>query len=358
MGQVSIEHNTFSPADLAVARPALKQRYRPCGKSPLMAAANRLVDQVATHDTSVLILGESGTGKELIARNVHELSHRRDNPFVPVNCGAIPCDLLESELFGHEKGAFTGAITARKGRFELAEGGTLFLDEIGDMDLNMQVKLLRVLQERSFERVGSNHSQRCNVRIIAATHRNLEQSIEGGTFREDLFYRLNVFPIEMPPLRARIEDLPVLSEALIRRQTDSGRARIALAPDTLRILGNYSWPGNVRELANLIERLSIIQPGGEIQPSHLPRCYRLQAPIPARANASDSPTEDAHLPLPPEGLDLKHYLTRLELDLIRQALDESNGVVARAARLLHMRRTTLVEKLRKHSGQLSALRPM
>ncbi len=177
-----------------------------------MRAVHRLIEQVAPFDTNVLILGESGTGKEMVARHIHELSGRAGHPFVPVNCGAIPADLLESELFGHEKGAFTGALSTRMGRFEFAEGGTLFLDEIGDMSLQMQVKLLRVLQERSFERVGSNRTIRCNVRIIAATHRDLDAAISAGRFREDLFYRLNVFPVQMPPLRERLEDLPVLIE--------------------------------------------------------------------------------------------------------------------------------------------------
>ena len=187
-----------------------------------MRDVHRLIEQVAPFDTNVLILGESGTGKEMVARHIHELSGRAGHPFVPVNCGAIPADLLESELFGHEKGAFTGALSTRMGRFEFAEGGTLFLDEIGDMSLQMQVKLLRVLQERSFERVGSNRTIRCNVRIIAATHRDLDAAIGAGRFREDLFYRLNVFPVQMPPLRERLEDLPVLIEHLVQRQGQIG----------------------------------------------------------------------------------------------------------------------------------------
>ncbi|MEM9385961.1 MAG: sigma-54 dependent transcriptional regulator [Pseudomonadota bacterium] len=324
-------------------------RFRPCGSSRAMQQVHRLIDQVARHDTNVLILGESGTGKELIARNVHELSVRASGPFVPVNCGAIPSELMESELFGHEKGAFTGAITRRKGRFELAEGGTLFLDEIGDMDLNMQVKLLRVLAERCFERVGSNMSQPCNVRIIAATHRDLEAAIELGRFREDLFYRLNVFPIETPPLRERIGDLPELADALIARNEAAGASRIAFAPETLAILSDYPWPGNIRELANLTERLAIVHPSSIIEPHHLPARYlNATASHPSLDGALDDGNQ-GDVRLPPGGLDLKHYLTNIELDLIRQALDESDGVVARAARLLKMRRTTLVEKMRKHS---------
>ena len=210
----------------------------------------------------------------MCARAIHDASLRRQRPFVAINCGAIPADLLESELFGHEKGAFTGAVAARKGRFEIAEGGTLFLDEIGDMSLPMQVKLLRVLQERVFERVGSHTQMRCNVRIIAATHRNLEDSIGRGTFREDLFYRLNVFPIEMPALRSRIEDLPLLIRDFSERSTSEGRGRVELTARTLQALNRYPWPGNMRELGNLIERLSILCPDRKIDIADLPAKYR------------------------------------------------------------------------------------
>jgi sigma-54 specific flagellar transcriptional regulator A len=332
--------------------------HRPTGRSPLVRALHHLIDQVAAHDTSVLVLGESGTGKELVARNIHEQSARRDRPFVPVNCGAIPADLLESELFGHEKGAFTGAITSRKGRFELAEGGTLFLDEIGDMNLNMQVKLLRVLQERVFERVGGTVPQRCDVRIIAATHRNLEEAIAAGTFREDLFYRLAVFPIETPPLRARIEDLPLLVETLVARNREAGREGLRFSHAALAVLADHPWPGNVRELANLVERLAILHPNGVIEPADLPARYRRgqgesafapQPPLPLDELA----TVNGEVALPPGGIDLKDYLSNIELSLIRQALDESQGVVARAARLLRLRRTTLVEKMRKYAMHVS-----
>jgi sigma-54 specific flagellar transcriptional regulator A len=228
----------------------------PTGNSTLVRRTRRMIEQVAPFDSTVLITGESGTGKEVVARAVHAQSNRRERPFVAVNCGAIPSELLESELFGHEKGAFTGAITARRGRFEMAEGGTLFLDEIGDMSLPMQVKILRVLQERTYERVGSSRSIHCDVRIIAATHRNLEESIVKGSFREDLYYRLNVFPIEMPPLRERLEDLPLLIEDLVEAQTRSGHGEVRLSPEAVHALRAYHWPGNVRELSNLIERLA------------------------------------------------------------------------------------------------------
>ncbi len=226
----------------------------PTGTSFAIRDVISLIRQVAEHDSTVLILGESGTGKEVAARAIHDLSPRRQRPFVAVNCGAIPAELLESELFGHEKGAFTGAVATRKGRFEIAEGGTLFLDEIGDMSPTMQVKLLRVLQERIFERVGNHVQVRCNVRIIAATHRDLEESITTGAFREDLYHRLNVFPIEMPALRTRIEDLPLLVRDFIAHNMSEGRGQVQLSPLSLAALSLHRWTGNVRELANLIEQ--------------------------------------------------------------------------------------------------------
>jgi sigma-54 specific flagellar transcriptional regulator A len=366
---------------------------------------------------------------------------------VPVNCGAIPADLLESELFGHEKGAFTGALSTRMGRFEYAEGGTLFLDEIGDMSLQMQVKLLRVLQERSFERVGSNRTMRCNVRIIAATHRDLEAAISAGRFREDLYYRLNVFPIQMPPLRERLEDLPVLIDHLVQRQGQLAGRHIRLDKAAMNCLARNPWPGNVRELANLLERLAILFPEQTVTADDLPERYRIKGttgwfgsgmriapPAKAagsRANASPglleelleagemelSGTEElmdtaqltdaarfadaaeladtadladtaelanadladteladteladtdlantsgfantpdfagraqaASAELPRGGIDLKDHLSAIEIGLIRKALEEADGTVAGAARLLRMRRTTLVEKLRKY----------
>jgi len=245
------------------------------GTSKAVVEVRRLIEQVAGTDTSVLLLGESGTGKEVVARNVHYQSKRRYKPFVPVNCGAIPPDLLESELFGHEKGAFTGAIGSRIGRFEMAVGGTLFLDEIGDMPLAMQVKLLRVLQEQTFERVGGNRSLTVDVRIVAATHSNLEDAIVAGRFRDDLYYRLNVFPIDMPPLRARFEDLPLLVNDLINRLEHEKRGSIRLTPAALDSLCHYHWPGNVRELANLMERLVVLYPYGVVDLDDLPEKYRV-----------------------------------------------------------------------------------
>ncbi|HCA65696.1 MAG TPA: sigma-54-dependent Fis family transcriptional regulator, partial [Pseudomonas sp.] len=321
----------------------------------------QMMEQVADTEASVLILGESGTGKEVVARNLHYHSKRRQGPFVPVNCGAIPAELLESELFGHEKGAFTGAITARAGRFELAEGGTLFLDEIGDMPLPMQVKLLRVLQERTFERVGSNRTQNADVRIIAATHKDLEKMIEEGTFREDLYYRLNVFPIEMAPLRERVEDIPLLMNELISRMEHEKRGSIRFNSAAIMSLCRHDWPGNVRELANLVERMAIMHPYGVIGVMELPKKFRhvddddeqyatsLHDEMEERA-AISAPmvVPEAQAMLPVEGLDLKEYLGNLEQGLIHQALEDAGGVVARAAERLRIRRTTLVEKMRKY----------
>jgi sigma-54 dependent transcriptional regulator, flagellar regulatory protein len=236
----------------------------PTGTSTAIAAVNQLIRQVAPFDSNVLILGESGTGKEVAARAIHAASRRAGKAFVAVNCGAIPSELLESELFGHEKGSFTGALQTRKGRFEMAEGGTIFLDEIGDMNPAMQVKLLRVLQERSFERVGSSTSQRCNVRVIAATHRNLEAAIANGSFREDLFYRLNVVPVEMPALRERCADLPALIASLAARVAELHAVKVSFSQAAIDALKEYRWPGNIRELGNLIERMAI-QCSGQLE---------------------------------------------------------------------------------------------
>ncbi|HET6433838.1 sigma-54-dependent Fis family transcriptional regulator [Dyella sp.] len=336
-----------------------EQRF--VGESRAMGRLNALIRQVAPFDSSVLVLGESGTGKEMVARTIHDCSPRKDKPFIAINCGAIPAELLESELFGHEKGAFTGAISARKGRFEMAEGGTLFLDEIGDMSLPMQVKLLRVLQERMFERVGGNKTLRCDVRIIAATHRNLEQAIADGRFREDLFYRLSVFPLELPALRERLEDLPVLVAEFNQRLERRGVGSMRFAPSALQALRCYPWPGNVRELCNLVERLAILYPHSEVRAGDLPERYRGASLVeePSGSNllammdeASEPATagNDATL-LPEGGIDLKDHLADIEVGLIRQALDVTGGVVAHAAKLLHMQRTTLVEKLRKYGLQ-------
>ncbi len=330
------------------------------GNSLVIQKVRKLIQQVAGSDATVLILGESGTGKEVVARNLHYNSSRRNKPFVPVNCGAIPAELLESELFGHEKGAFTGALNARQGRFEMAEGGTLFLDEIGDMPLSMQVKILRVLQERNFERVGSSKTIDCDVRIVAATHRNLEEEIQNNRFREDLFYRLNVFPIDVPALRERTEDIPVLVGDLIARIENEKRGSVRLTSGALQTLQCHAWPGNVRELANLIERLAILHPYAVVDTIDLPDKFRQYRPSEVAFEAgqglelaNELRAQDSNLSglLPKDGIDLKEHLSSLECELIRQALDECDGVVAHAAKLLKMRRTTLVEKLRKYGLQ-------
>ena len=385
----------------------LSVRY-PSGPSAAIRQVVTLIRKVASHDSNVLLLGESGTGKEVVARAVHESSPRRRGAFVAVNCGAIPAELMESELFGHEKGAFTGAYASRRGRFEIAEGGTLFLDEIGDMSPPMQVKLLRVLQERVFERVGNHQPIRCDVRIIAATHRNIEEAIEQGQFRGDLFYRLNVFPIEMPSLRERADDLETLVHEFALANVRSGRPMLEFSPSAMRALRAYRWPGNVRELGNLVERLSVLNGEQRVEVVDLPPRYRegfsdpkspLVPEIVAWPDAvvpevvpevvsetvseavlertviqrslrealaerlerqrviADAPAEfagqfdgsaDPDLEgLPADGVDLRAHLYAIEHRLISEALERSGGTVAHAARLLSLRRTTLVEKLRK-----------
>ena len=329
------------------------------GNSRGVIEVRKLIEQVAESEATVLILGESGTGKEVVARNLHYHSSRRDKAFVPINCGAIPAELLESELFGHEKGAFTGAISARRGRFEMAEGGTLFLDEIGDMPMNMQVKLLRVLQEKTFERVGGSKELTADVRVVAATHQNLEELISEGKFREDLFYRLNVFPIDMPPLRDRIDDIPLLVNELIARMENEKRGSVRFTPAAMMALCQYRWPGNVRELSNLLERMVIMFPYGIVDAGDLPAKLRPVGAVMDRE--SPSINFEQHLVssnagfqasrLPREGLDLKEHISLMECSLIKQALDEADGVVAHAAKRLKMRRTTLVEKLRKYGLQ-------
>jgi sigma-54 specific flagellar transcriptional regulator A len=338
------------------------------GVSEGIEAVRQLIHQVASTEANVLILGDSGTGKEVVARQIHALSKRSMAPFIAVNCGAIPNELLESELFGHEKGAFTGAFSLRRGRFELAQGGTVFLDEIGDMPLSMQVKLLRVLQDRQFERVGSNKSMQVDVRVVAATHRQLEQMIVAGSFREDLFYRLHVFPIEMPALRSRPEDIPQLCDIMRQRLVQAGRAPIEFKPEALSSLMQYDWPGNVRELLNLMERLMILYPYQTIGSAQLPSKYNhasksaqpaVRQPLSAAGMTTEvdmlsgilQPQSNALIrpELPDAGLHLKETLADFEINMIKQALERHEGVVSRAAALLGMRRTTLVEKIRKYS---------
>ncbi len=368
--------------------PVLEESF--VGESVVIQHVKKLITQVARSNANVLILGESGTGKEVVANCLHKLSKRAEMPYVPVNCGAIPKDLLESELFGHEKGAFTGALTQRKGRFELAQGGTLFLDEIGDMPLSMQVKILRVLQERIFERVGGNKSIQADVRIIAATHRELEDEVKDGRFREDLYYRLNVFPIEIPPLRDRADDIPLLFNVLNRNMQQDMDLSVQITQEAMASIMQHQWPGNVRELSNLVERLGIIFPDEPVSWDELPEKYQydishlseLPELNPGTKSATDSEPGDLNQQqiegseldrdienspetvsennsdrqvntLPEHDFDLKEHMANLEYSLIQQALQASDGVVAHAAKRLNMRRTTLVEKLRKYEQMFS-----
>ncbi len=337
------------------------------GTSAVVQRIRQVMGQVADKEVTVLITGESGTGKEVVARNLHRNSLRAGKPFVPINCGAIPPELLESELFGHEKGAFTGAISTRVGRFELAEGGTLFLDEIGDMPLPMQVKLLRVLQEHSYERVGGTKTFHTDVRIFAATHKHLEDMIEAGTFRQDLYYRVNVFPIEMPALRERVEDIPFLLNELISRMESEKRGSVRFNSSAIASMRRHPWPGNVRELATLVERMASLHPHGIVGVNDLPLKFRHldedeiasidampEKTIPALVPVTDALVGTPQALLPLNGLDLKEYLANLEKDLIEQALNDSGGIVARAADRLNIRRTTLVEKMRKYEMQKRA----
>jgi DNA-binding NtrC family response regulator len=301
------------------------------GSHPSIKRLKELIRTVADSDSTVLILGESGTGKELVARALHQLSDRAERPLVPVNCGAIPEDLLESELFGHVKGAFTGATMNRAGRFALADGGTIFLDEIGDMSPKHQVKVLRVLQGQTFEPVGSTQTVRVNVRVLAATNRDLEQGVRDGSFREDLFYRLNVIPLHLPPLRERAEDLALLVDHFIRKFNATKNRRLShFSPAALAALQRHEWPGNVRELENLVERMAILQQEGVVELEHLPDRFRIGGGLVGGEAGSLGGEVASTAALGAGGFDL------------------SRGVKNRAAQLLGIKRTTLVEKLKKY----------
>ena len=367
------------------------------GASPAAEAIRQLIARVANSSATVLITGESGTGKELVARALHDHSDRCGGNFVPINCAAIPKDLLESELFGHRKGAFTGAMADRIGRFELAHGGTIFLDEIGDLSLDMQVKLLRVLQERSVDPVGGVKSVSVDVRVVAATHRDLETEIEAGRFREDLYYRLNVLPLNTPALRQRTQDVPALLTHFAKYFASKGQTPVSFSADFMEALKDYPWPGNVRELSNLVDRFNTLFSGqklflNSVPASLLPKGLRaiqalrssgapsemsdLEMVIEPNSLESMSANADImnpfanpapHVPLdlhndvediimlaqglpslPPEGLSLKDRLADIEKDLIIQALNRTDGNVSQTARLLNLQRTTLIEKLNKY----------
>lgn len=356
--------------------------YNIVGTSPKMQEIFRLLSKVAPTDSTVLITGESGTGKELIARAAHYNSHRKSKPLVAVNCGAIPEDLLESELFGHEKGSFTGAIRTRIGRFELADEGTIFLDEIGNMSANLQVKILRVLQEQTFERVGGTKTIKTNARVIAATNAELEKKIAEGKFREDLYYRLNVIPVELPPLRERTTDIPVLVKFFLDKYKNSHNTNVTeISESALNILMNYEWNGNVRELENIIERVVILCHGKKILTKDLPekiinsnggesgvspKQKELFSETEEEENADEKPMEADVLNaikhnyqnsfftgIPAEGVCLKSMVEDFEKEMITEALDKTNWVKNKACKLLNLNRTTLVEKIKKLGLQRS-----
>ncbi|HJA09007.1 MAG TPA: sigma-54 dependent transcriptional regulator [Candidatus Mailhella merdigallinarum] len=350
------------------------------GESSTLAEVFRVLAKVAPTDSTVLVTGESGTGKELLVRALHAMSARSDKPFVPINCGAIPRELLESELFGHEKGAFTHAIRTKPGRFELADGGTVFLDEIGEMDISLQVKILRVLQEKEIERVGGSGPRKVDVRIIAATNRDLEREVALGRFREDLYYRLNVIPLQLPPLRERGKDILLLARHFLQHFCERrNRPPLTLAPEAARVLLGYSWPGNVRELENFMERLSILVDGEVVVREDLPakildavaelatlpdlpdldaaESAALSAPMPEVSSPNRSVAADAVFSWPTledlkrYDMGLREFLESMEDRLLDEALTLAGGVKNQAAEMLGIKRTTLIEKLKKRDGR-------
>jgi DNA-binding NtrC family response regulator len=336
-----LEHHALQSRTFK-GRPMVKNRElmsNIVGESDKILSLLELVEKVAESDSTVLIQGESGTGKELFARAIHDLSNRKNRNFVPVNSAAIPEDLLESELFGHVKGAFTGAIANRIGRFEMADKGSIFLDEIGDMKPSLQVKLLRVLQNKEIETVGGMQLKKIDTRFIAATHQNLETLVEQKTFREDLFYRLSVIPLIIPPLRERKEDIPLLVDSFMKRLSSEKKKKIqGIEREALSALCEYQWPGNIRELENLMERLIIIKGSGIITLEDLPNKYvGKSAPVESREEFQ----------LPSEGMNFNTVIEGFEKRLISEALQKSGGNKKEAAQMLNLKRTTFIEKLKK-----------
>jgi transcriptional regulator with PAS, ATPase and Fis domain len=316
------------------------------GVSPSIRHIYNLISKVSNSDSTVLLLGESGTGKELVAKTIHYSSRRADKPFVPVNCGAIPSELLESELFGHEKGAFTGAIASRIGRFELADGGTIFLDEIGEMPSILQVKLLRVLQERSFERIGGTKTVDVDVRVISATNQNLEEAVKTGRFREDLYYRINVIPVEIPPLRNRTEDLPLLCDFFMEKHSGRlDRKPLRISAEAMQIFKTYEWPGNVRELENTLERMLVLKDDDIITPIDLSEKMtgRSEPDMPGIDVPSEDPDNNPFV----QGIDLNQALIEFEKKMLLHALNLHEGVKSQAAKYLNINRTTLIEKMKR-----------
>jgi DNA-binding NtrC family response regulator len=343
----ALEHRNLKEENIELRR-QVKERYRfenIVGTSDEMMEVFELVDKVADTDSTVLILGESGTGKELIARAIHYNSRRREKPLVTVNCAAIPEELLESELFGHTKGAFTGAVATKPGRFDAADHGTIFLDEIGDMSFKLQVKVLRVLQEQRFEPVGSTKTRQVDVRIITATNQDLEKAVKERRFREDLFYRLNVIPIHLPPLRDRISDIQLLVKHFIDKYaTSSGHHISGISDEASTALTGYGWPGNVRELENIIERVVVLKSEGLVEMSDLPPKIRGAAPAVSRP---DTVRASRDIEIPDKGMSFKRAVADFESKLIMKALEKTGGNKNKAATLLQLNRTTLVEKIKK-----------
>ncbi len=359
--QRALDFSRLKQENLSLKR-QLKQRYDfqgLIGSSPQMQKVYRLIKKISDTDATILIEGESGTGKELIAKTIHFNSSRAQNPFLPFNCAAIPRDLLESELFGHERGAFTGAINTRIGRFERANGGTILLDEIGELHPSFQVKLLRVLQEREFERVGGSKTIKVDVRILAATNKNLEKETRAGNFREDLFYRLNVIPLHIPSLRERREDVSLLTDYFLNYFSKKRkRENVRIDPEVVHLFMQYPWPGNVRELENLIERVIILSEDGLILPKDLPQRFQDFQGLPL------SPQEQSEVPiipaepvreilLPEQGVNMNSLVEEMEKSLIQQAIRKSKGVKSKAAELLGLKRTTLLEKMKKFEIDLN-----
>lgn len=325
------------------------------GNTPALQVVLAQVRQVAPSTTTVLVLGESGTGKELVAQAIHEASPRRDKPFISLNCAALPDNLLESELFGHERGAFTGAATSRKGRFELAEGGTIFLDEVGDLSLVTQAKLLRILQERTFERLGGMETRKVDVRVIAATNRILEEMVEKGTFRRDLYYRLHVFPIHLPPLRERKNDILLLAQHFVERfAADNGKEDVRLSLAVMDMLHRHNWPGNVRELENIMERaVLLVGRDGLILPQHLPPdLHSEHCPIHMSARA-----EGLHAAFAPDGCTLQERLEEMERSCIVNALEQHEGHLGRAAAGLGLTERVMALRMRKYGIRYQNFRP-
>jgi DNA-binding NtrC family response regulator len=352
----ALEHHQLRTDNTQLRRELKSQAHMEAlvGNHPSIQRLKDLIRTVADSDSTVLVLGDSGTGKELVARAIHQMSDRDDRPLIPVNCGAIPEDLLESELFGHVKGAFTGASIDRPGRFALADGGTIFLDEIGDMSPKLQVKILRVLQEQEFEPVGSTKTLKVNVRVVAATNRDLEKDVVDGRFREDLFYRLNVIPLQLPPLRERTDDIPLLVDHFVAKFNASKGRRISnFSEAAIKTMQRHRWPGNVRELENLVERMAILHQQGVIEVEHLPD--RVTGRTSGPADLAAAPSASHTLPtLGAEGVDLNRVVGEFEFRLIQQALERTGGVKNRAAQLLGIKRTTLVEKLKKYDRLFAA----